>query len=455
MTRNTILIIGLVASIAVGVLIGRQWGAVSTSGAAGTEADREILYWVAPMDPNFRRDEPGKSPMGMDLVPVYADDLDSQPGVVKIDPTVVNNLGVRTAPAESGPLSRLIETVGYVGYDEESLTHIHTRVDGWIEKLSVTSTGDAVTKGEVLFELYSPTLVNAQEEFLVALRSQNAALDRASRERLAALGMTASEIERLARERRVQQRIRVYAERDGVVAHLGVREGIFVTPATNVMSIAQLDRVWVLAEVFERQAAWVQAGQEAHISLDYLPGETWQGRVDYVYPELDPQTRALKVRLRLDNESIALRPNMFARVTIHGAAADPTVHIPREALIRGGSTDRVVLDLGGGRFRAQPVTVGIESGDRVAIREGLFPGDRVVISAQFLIDSESNIETSLRRMDEQIDHSDHDMGDEELEMDHSGHDMGDDETGTDHSGHEMGDDEPEMDHSGHDMGNTG
>ena len=438
MTRNTILIIGFVASIVVGVLIGRQWGAVSTPGGEAADADPEILYWVAPMDPNFRRDEPGKSPMGMDLVPVYADDVDSQPGVVKINPTVVNNLGVRTALAESGALSRLIETVGYVGYDEESLTHIHTRVDGWIEKLSVTSTGDAVTKGEVLFELYSPTLVNAQEEFLVALRSQNAALDRASRERLAALGMTASEIERLARERQVQQRIRVYAERDGVVAHLGVREGIFVTPATNVMSVAQLDRVWVLAEVFERQAAWVRAGQKAEVSLDYLPGDTWQGRVDYVYPELDPQTRALKVRLLLDNESVALRPNMFARVTIHGEAAEPAVHIPREALIRGGTTDRVVLDLGGGRFRSQPVTVGIESGDRVAIRAGLSLGDRVVTSAQFLIDSESNIETSLQRMDEQVDHSDHDMGDEEMEMDHAGHDMNNDESGMDHSGHDMG-----------------
>ena len=265
--------------------------------------------------------------------------------------------------------------------------------------------------------------------------------------------MTSSEIDRLARERRVQQRIRVYAERDGVVAHLGVREGIYVTPASNVMSIAQLDRVWVLAEVFERQAAWVRAGQEANVSLDYLPGDTWKGRVDYVYPELDPETRALKVRVLLDNESVALRPNMFARVRIHGEAADPMVHVPREALIRGGSTDRVVLDLGSGRFRAQPVTVGIESGDRVAIRAGLARGDRVVTSAQFLIDSESNIETSLRRMEQQVDHSGHDMGDEEMEMDHSGHDMGNEEPGMDHSGHDMGNEEPGMDHSGHDMGN--
>jgi membrane fusion protein, copper/silver efflux system len=401
MNRKFVFVTALAAAILAGVAIGRLWpaGPGEATGAA-PDSTREILYWVAPMDPNFRRDEPGKSPMGMDLVPVYADEVDSRPGVVRIDATVVNKLGVRSAVAERGPLSRLIETVGYVGYDEESLTHIHTRVDGWIETLTVTATGDPVRKGEVLFELYSPTLVNAQEEFLVALRSQNRALDQASRERLAALGMTAPEIERLAAERKVEQRIRVFAERDGVVANLGVREGIYVTPATNVMSIAELDRVWVLAEVFERQAAWVSAGQPAEVTLDYRPGESWRGRVDYVYPELDPDTRTLKVRLRLDNESAALRPNMFARVTIHGGDGEEVVHVPREALIRGGESDRVVLDLGGGRYRSQPVVTGIESGDRVAIRDGLREGDRVVISAQFLIDSESNIDTALQRMEQ-------------------------------------------------------
>jgi len=402
MNRNISLAVAFVVTIALGIWIGRFWGAEpGTVDGASAEAERDVLYWVAPMDADFRRDEPGKSPMGMDLVPVYADEVDSQPGVVKIDPTIVNNLGVRTAPAERGSLSRRIETVGYVGYDEDTLLHIHTRVDGWVEKQSVAATGDAVEKGQVLFELYSPTLVNAQEEFLAVLRSQNKALDQASRDRLAALGMTVGEIQRLARERKVEQRVRVYAERDGVIAHLGVREGIYVTPATNIMSIAELDRVWVLAEVFERQAAWVSSGQAAEVSFDYLPDESWQGHVDYVYPEIDPKTRALKVRLRLENESLALRPNMFARVTIHGDAAEDVVHVPREALIRGGATDRVVLDLGGGRYRAQPVSIGIESGNRVAIREGLAAGDIVVTSAQFLIDSESNIESALKRFEQE------------------------------------------------------
>jgi Cu(I)/Ag(I) efflux system membrane fusion protein len=389
----------IVVAIALGILIGRSTNSNSgASSAAGSGGDREVLYWVAPMDANYRRDEPGKSPMGMDLVPVYADEADDQPGVVAIDATIVNNLGVRTATAQRGELSQRIETVGYVAYDEETVQHVHTRVEGWIEKLSTRASGDPVAKGQLLFELYSPTLVNAQEEYLIAMRSGNQLLLKASKERLLALGVRASEIARLDRERTVSQRVRVYAEVDGVITYLGVREGIYVTPSTEIMAVAELDKVWVLAEVFERQAAWVKPGQKAMVELDYLPGEKLRGVVDYIYPELDPNTRTLKVRLRFDNAAERLRPNMFARVTIEGGSVGEVVHVPREALIRGGSIDRVVVALGDGRFRAQPVQVGIESGDRVAIRKGIAADEIVVVSGQFLIDSESNIESAVRRL---------------------------------------------------------
>ncbi|NNC58232.1 MAG: efflux RND transporter periplasmic adaptor subunit, partial [Woeseiaceae bacterium] len=292
MKKITLVVGAIVIAAAVGVLIGRSTTSIAGQPpAAATGVDREVLYWTAPMDPTFRRDEPGKSPMGMDLVPVYADEIDGQPGVVAIDATIVNNLGVRTAKAQRGELSQRIETVGYVAYDEDTVQHVHTRVEGWIEKLATKATGDPVEKGQLLFELYSPTLVNAQEEYLVALRSNNKLLLKASKERLAALGVTGSEIARLDKERNVRQRVRVYAESDGVIAHLGVREGIYVTPATEIMSVAELDKVWVLAEVFERQAAWVKSGQSAVVELEYLPGEMWHGSVDYVYPELDPETR--------------------------------------------------------------------------------------------------------------------------------------------------------------------
>jgi len=388
----------IAVALIVGVLAGRLWAPASAP-SPESASQRDILYWVAPMDPQFRRDEPGKSPMGMDLVPVYADEVGGQPGVVAIDPTVVNNLGVRTSVAKRGSLPRRIETVGYIGYDEDTLQHVHTRVDGWIEKLVTTATGDPVEKGQLLFELYSPTLVNAQQEYLTALRSNNVVLREASRDRLIALGVTAREIDRLDKERVAKQRVRVYALSDGVISHLGVREGIYVTPDTEIMSVADLSRVWVLAEVFERQVEWVNPGQAATVELDYLPGRTLEGTVDYVYPELDPITRTLKVRLRFDNESQMLRPNMFARVVIDGNAVDNIVHVPREAVIRRGSSSRVVVALGDGRFRSQLVLVGIESGDRVAIRRGLEEGDRVVTSAQFLIDSESNIESALQRLE--------------------------------------------------------
>ncbi len=442
MNNKLLIAAGFLVAITIAFIVGRS--SIESGAGTGGSADgsREILYWVAPMDPNYRRDEPGKSPMGMDLVPVYADEVDNQPGVVKIDSTVVNNLGVRTVTAERSDLPRRIETVGYVTYDEDTVHHVHTRVDGWIEELVTKASGDPVEQGQLLFELYSPTLVNAQEEFLTATRSGNQTLLKASRDRLDALGVSRSEIARLERERTVNQRVRVYAESDGVIANLGVREGIYITPASEVMSIAELDRVWVIAEVFESQSSWVKPGQTASVELDYLPGKTLEGTVDYVYPELDPKTRTLKVRLRFDNAGDLLRPNMFASVKIEADGFGRVVHVPREAVIRGGSMDRVVVALGDGRFKARPVRLGIESGDRIAIRSGLDVGETIVVSGQFLIDSESNIESALARMadaDEEVpeevdsgmDHSQHEMESPETsdemdsEMDHSQHQMDD------------------------------
>ena len=385
-----------IAALALGIGVGHWLRPGDGAPAAG--AERAVLYWVAPMDRNYRRDKPGKSPMGMDLVPVYADEAPPEDeSVVGIDPAVVQNLGVRSAPVERGALPRRIEAVGYVEYDEDTVHHIHTRVEGWIESLGVQAAGDPVTRGQTLFEIYSPVLVNAQHEFLAATAHVSTELRNASRERLLALGMAAEEVALLAKTREPNQRVRVPAPADGVATHLGVREGIYVTPATHVLSVADLSRVWVLAEVFDRQAAWVAPGQRAEVRLEHLPGETWTGSVDYVYPELDASTRTLRVRIGFDNAGRALRPNMFARVTLFAEGAAAVVHIPSEALIRGGDFDRVVLDLGQGRFRAQRVVAGFEAGDRTAIREGLQHGDRVVTSGQFLIDSESNVDTALER----------------------------------------------------------
>lgn len=418
MMRKAAFALALLTALGIGMLLGPlPWttdtGPAEPAGSEPAEAEREILYWVAPMDPDYRRDRPGKSPMGMDLVPVYADEGGAA-GRVRIDPAVRASLGVRTAAAQRGPLPRRIDTVGYVGFDEETIQHVHTRVDGWVESLAVTASGDPVTGGEVLFELYAPALVNAQREFLAAVAGGNAALLDASRERLAALGMNAAAIDRLERQRQVSQRVPYRAESDGVVVHLGVREGIYVTPDTEVLAVARLDPVWVVAEVLERQAGWVEPGQRATARLQALPGEALETVVDYVYPELDPVSRTLRVRLRLDNPRQRLRPNMYANVTIEGRTTPPLVHVPRAAVIRSGDGPRVVVQEDDEHFVVRQVRLGIESGDRIVIREGLRAGERVVVSGQFLIDSEASVDSALQRLDatdaEQPGHPAHGAG---------------------------------------------
>jgi len=366
--------------------------------SAGAADEPEILYWVAPMDPNYRRDKPGKSPMGMDLIPVYAESAGNSDDSISIEPEVVQNLGVRTAVAERSQLWRGIDTVGYVDYDESLVSHIHLRTEGWIEDLVVQSEGERVTRGQRLFDVYAPELVNAQEEFLQALKLDNQGMQQASKDRLAALGVSAGQIQALQKSRRVRQTVSIYAPQDGVVSTLPVREGMFVKPADRVMSLADLSQVWLLAEVFERQADWVEVGQAADVILPYQPGTQLEGRVEYIYPALDPRTRTLKVRLRFPNPDETLKPNMYANVKIYGGPLEDAIVIPLEALIRTGREERVVVDLGKGRFASRSVTAGIESGDWVQIVKGIAPGDRVVTSGQFLIDSEASLKASMQRM---------------------------------------------------------
>jgi Cu(I)/Ag(I) efflux system membrane fusion protein len=350
------------------------------------------------MDANYRRDESGKSPMGMDLVPVYADDGNSEDGVVKISPTVENNLGVRVSPVQSGFLNRTINTVGYVGFDEEKIFHVHSRVEGWVERLHVRSVGQTVKKGQKLYELYSPELVNAQEEFLSALKSKNKALINASKSRLRFLGTGNAQIERLEKSRKVRQRIDVYSEQNGFIHQLNVREGMFIKPATDILSIGQIDTVWVIAEVFEQQSGWIKTGQKVDMKVGALPGIPWQGRVDYIYPVLDAATRTLQVRVRFDNPEEQLKPNMYAQLDIYAQTERETLFIPREAVIRSGRMDRVVKALGEGKYLSVAVKIGIESDNAIEILEGLQANDRIVTSAQFLIDSESSLTASFERM---------------------------------------------------------
>lgn len=368
---------------------------------AEEEKEPEILYWVAPMDPAFRRDKPGKSPMGMDLVPVYAEEgADSD--AVHISAAVEQSLGVRTSKAERRSLWRKVEATGYVGFDETRVSQINLRTEGWIERLLVKNEGERVKKGQLLFEFYSPQVVNAQKEYVQAKRRNDARMSGAAEEKLLALGMVQDDIRRLAKTSKVTNTVQVLAPQDGTVTSLNVKEGIFVKPATEIMSLADLSSVWLQAEVFESQADWVMESQSAEARFNYLPGEVFSGRVDYVYPVLDPKTRTLQVRLRFDNPDERMKPNMYARVTIFGKSHPGALSIPREALIRGQDVDRVVVALGNGKFTVHEVVSGIESGSWVEIVAGLQAGDEVVTSAQFLIDSEASLAGSIQRLDSQL-----------------------------------------------------
>ena len=391
------LVIGIGLGIAGMMLFGNQTHQVNTP----KNMAKEPLYWVAPMDANYRRDKPGKSPMGMDLVPIYEEDLSSDTesdDVVVISSTVEQNLGVKTAMVERGTMTNTINTVGYVQYDENKIFHIHPRVEGWVETLYVKAIGDPVSKNQPLYRLYSPELVNAQEEFLLALKSKQPNLIRAARNRLQAFKISDSYIVQLEKTGNVTQTVTFYSPADGVVDHLNIREGFFVNLDTTLFSIVQLDQVWVEAEVYERDAAVIKTGLPVTMTLDYLPGKEWQGVIDYVYPTLNEQSRTLPVRLVFSNPDNLLKPNMYADIQIRAEPSSDVYMVPKQAVIRTGNEDRVVLALGAGKFKSVPIRIGRVGNDTIEIIDGVTDADTVVTSAQFLLDSESNKAAELTRM---------------------------------------------------------
>jgi len=454
----TVVITIVIAVAATMVRFGAAWWLLPGGGegtAGGSSGEREIRYWVAPMDPNFRRDAPGKSPMGMDLVPVYADgeEAKSDTPSIRIDPVVINSIGVQTDTAVRDDLPRRIETVARVEPNEHRLGHVHVRTEGWIEILNVHAEGGRVERGDVLFRFYAPALVSAQSEYLQALDQERPAIIKASAERLMALGLQPQQIERLEESRDVQRLVDVKAPHDGYVMNLNVRHGMFVTPSLMIMSIADLSTVWVEADVFENHAARVAPGQLVHMTVPGAARQVWLGEVDYVYPTIRPESRTARARIVFDNPELELKPGMYAKVRIDAAPRDGVVVVPSQAVIRTGRQERVVLALGDGRFRPAVVVTGLESGGRTEIIEGLSAGERIVVSGQFLIDSEASMDASLMRMigeDAPTQALPREQGRDKGGMDHSGHDMGQGAP-TQALPRRQERDQGEMDHSGHDM----
>ena len=358
--------------------------------------------YVCPMHPQIVRDEPGSCPIcGMTLVEKMLDtDGDKRP-TVTISGEVIQSMGIRTARVERATLWKYVRTVGTVEYDETHLAHVHPRAEGWIEQLDLKAEGDAVKKGQVLAHIYAPQILSAQVDFLIAINPQDAPsrvkADKA-RNLLRLLAVPEDVIREIERTRHTTNTIPIAAPEEGVVTKLMAREGMFVTPSSEMFTIADLSRVWVMVDVFEHQLAWLSPGLSAEIRVPAYPGRVWEGKVDYLYPDLEPKTRTLRVRLIFSNPEGLLKPNMFADVTIFGGPKREALKIPREALIVTGERESVVKALGDGRFQPMDVVSGMKRGGEVEILSGLSEGDEIVVSGQFLIDSESSLQASYLRM---------------------------------------------------------
>lgn len=397
--------------------MGMDYLPVYAEDAEAPKRERRILYYRNPVNPAITSDKPMKDEMGMDYIPVYAQEgaqegAQDDSGVIRIDPRVVQNLGVRTAPASRQRLGRAIDTVGTVAVDEHRVTFLNPKISGWLERLHARAVGDVVRPGQVLAEIYSPELVSAQEEYLVALRgaarlrqAQDARLDaesqalvQAARERLRLLDLPPAEIRALEHRGTARRTTPLRAPHGGVITELNAREGGYVGPDTRIVSLADLSRVWVNVEIYAEQLPWVKPGDPVTLRIPGLPGRQWQGRIDYLYPTLNAQSRTVQARLAFPNPDGVLRPGMYANARVAGNVRDNVLTVPREALIRTGERTLVILALGEGRFRPAPVRTGAESGDAVEILEGVQEGQRVVTSGQFLLDAEASLQGALNRL---------------------------------------------------------
>ncbi|MDD5004366.1 MAG: efflux RND transporter periplasmic adaptor subunit, partial [Acidithiobacillus sp.] len=367
-----------------------------------TPKGRHILYWAAPMDPKIHSNHPMKDSMGMAYIPVYA----SSPNAKKesglsIDPRLAQNLGVRLVAVQRRQMGHAIHTVGTVAVDENRVYSVTPRFSGWVTRLHVRAVGDPVQRGQVLAELYSPELYGAQQEYLIARRqggaTEDPALLAAARAKLRLLGMPEDEIAALARRGTAERDVPLLAPASGVVETLNVRQGGYISPQSNVYEIANLDRIWVNVALYSYQLPWVKTGDPVRLHLAAYPGRVWAGRLNFLYPTLDPKSRTVTARLSFSNPGGNLRPGMYADATIV-ARPEEALAVPSSAVLHTAQGDYVMLGENGGHFLPVQVALGPEADGWVAINKGLKTGDRVVESAQFLLYSESQFQSVKARM---------------------------------------------------------
>jgi Cu(I)/Ag(I) efflux system membrane fusion protein len=415
MNKSMLLVSSL--TLVIGIGVGYLMFGSGNAPEASIEQKNQPLFYRNPMNPDVTSPLPAKDSMGMDYIPVYADNEASEVvGTVKIDPVVVHNIGVRTAIAKRTSISRTIRAVGRVDFDEERMSRLHPKVEGWIEEIRVDKTGQTVAKDDILLSIYSPKLVSTQQEYLLALNNLSALekspfeeiqqgardLVTSSRERLKLLDVPKHQIRELEQTRKIKKSLHIHAPVAGTVIRIGSRQGQYVTPQTELYMMVDLNQVWVYADVYEYELPWVKLGDEVEMTLASVPGKIFKGALSYIYPYAQPKTRTTKVRLVFDNSDLLLRPDMFAEVNIQADTLDDVVVIPAEAVIRSGDRTQVFLVRSPGKFEPRIVRLGIESNGQVAILDGVDVGDEVVTSAQFLVDSESKLREATAKMMETL-----------------------------------------------------
>jgi Cu(I)/Ag(I) efflux system membrane fusion protein/cobalt-zinc-cadmium efflux system membrane fusion protein len=385
------------------------------AGMVDPETGKKIKYWVAPMDPNYIRNEPGKSPMGMDLVPVYEEEGENKEpaSTIRIDPVTMQNMGVRLGKVKRKPLTKYIRTFGNITYNETKIYTVNTKFNGWIEKLYVDFEGAKVKKGQPLFDIYSPELVSAQEEYLLALQQQSSLsnssypnirqgaqrLLEASRTRLRYWDLTDEQIEELETRKKVRKTLTVYSPTHGVVTKKNAFEGHYVKAGTMQYEIADLSKVWVDVDIYEYELPWVRKGMPAEMKLPYIPGKSFHGRVLYIYPYLMAKTRTAKLRLEFSNPDYELKPDMYANIYLKSTMAKDSLVIPQEAVIDSGVRQIVFVAVDEGKFQPREVNIGLEGNDNdYQVLAGLKEGEEIVLSAQFMLDSESRLREAVQKM---------------------------------------------------------
>ncbi len=374
------------------------------------------LYYRNPMNPEITSDVFMQDQMGMDYIPVFADDAQSTgpAGTVQIDPVTVQTIGVRTAKAEHRSMAQTIQAVGRVDFDEQRLVQLHPKTEGWIEEMFIETTGEPVRADTILLSLYSPQLVSTQQEYVLALKNLETLrsspfddvrtgaeeLVQTTEDRLRLFDVPNHQIDDLKRTLTVRKDLHIHSPADGIVIRIGAREGQYVTPQTELYSIADLSRVWVQVDIYEDELPWINIGDQAHMTVAAVPGRTFVGTLAYIYPYAESRTRTVKVRMEFDNPDLLLKPDMFADITIEADAIPDVVAVPSEAIVRSGTREQVFVQRAPGKFEPREVSLGVSSDGWTRITDGIKAGDEVVVSAQFLIDSESKLREAAAKMQE-------------------------------------------------------